>query len=237
MNYPRTRTIINILIFIGIIAIYTWFLQFNTYRQDEFWWSFFYTDNIWDFIKTTDQGKYLPSWLLHLIIHGTALLQNIHPNDNLIPKLIVGFNFATVTYFISLCATYPYGKKLSPLMTIFSFFVLSILVVQSRQTVIFYTQHFTYIFGLLPLLLAISLFARFYINKTVPHTLYFYSLTAFTVGAIHINIFISLGAILCLFALNMIILGIKHQWNTTTIIAIFKNLGKTVWIPFLCPTT
>lgn len=232
MNYPRTRTIINVLIFIGIIAVYTWFLQFNTYRQDEFWWSFFYTDNIWDFVKTTDQGKYLPSWLLHFTIHGTALLQKIHPNDNLIPKLIVGVNFATATYLISLCATYPYGKKSSPLMTVFSFFLLSIIVVQSRQTVIFYTQHFTYIFGLLPLLLAISLFARFYINKTVPHTFYFYSLAAFIIGAIHINIFISLGIVLCLFVLNIITLGIKHQWNAATIIEIFKHLGKTVWIPF-----
>ncbi|SFB92506.1 hypothetical protein SAMN02745150_01339 [Brevinema andersonii] len=232
MNYSRIRTITNILIFLGIVAVYTWFLQFNTYRQDEFWWSFFYTDNIWDFIKTTDQGKYLPSWILHFIIHGTALLQNIHPNDNLIPKLGVGINFATVTYLLSLCATYPYSKKLSPLITIFSFFLLSIIVVQSRQTVIFYTQHFTYIFGLLPFLLAISLFARFYINKTVPSTLFFYSLAAFIIGTIHISIFISLGIILFLLALNIIILGIKCQWNITTIIRTFKHLGKTVWVPF-----
>ncbi len=123
------RNILNTLIFIGIVVGFTIFLQNNTYRQDEFAWSFIYTDSIIEFIKTTDQGKYLPSWMLNFIAHGTSVLQNIHPNDNIIPKIFIGLSFATIIFVISAFSAYIYDKRLSSLMIIFSGGMVQLLVV------------------------------------------------------------------------------------------------------------
>ena len=230
-NNTTVRNILNTLIFIGIVVGFTIFLQNNTYRQDEFAWSFIYTDSIMEFIKTTDQGKYLPSWMLNLIVHGTAVLQNIHPNDNIIPKIFIGLSFATIIFLISAFSTYIYDKRLSPLMIIFSGAMVQLLVAPARQVIIFYTQHFTYIFGLIPFLLALLVFSKVYIQQKTQISKWILCVTAFFVSSIHINIFISIGTLLSILFISALINGVLYKWDFKTIGSIYQKAFKQFWAP------
>ena len=230
------RRSFNYLIFIGIVISVAYFLRFDIYEHDDFYNSFFYTSDWWEIIKSADHGRYF-SWVYQkLAVHGSSLLLNTHPNDNLVLRFIVGFNIALVVLFISQFSTKPFHKKTSPVMMIITALVLSHLYTISIQNITRYNQHFAYQSNLIIFFFIWGIIGTYFINNTLPQAKHLVknSVLALILGlSAHFNIFSSIGSIGFLVIYGIVSFAREEAWDFIKIINRFKQLGKGIYIPLL----
>ena len=230
------RRSFNWLIFIGIVISVGYFIRFDIYENDDFFISFFYTSDWWEIIKSADHGRYFSSVYQKLAVHGSSLLQNIHPNDDFVPKFVIGFNIALLTLFISQFSTKPFHKKTSPVMMIITALVLFYLYTISIQNITRYHQHFSYQSNLIFFFFIWGIIGTYFINNTLPPARHLVknSVLALLLGlSAHFNIFSSIGSIGFLVIYAVVFFGREEDWDFIKIINRFKQLGKGIYIPLL----
>ena len=230
------RRSFNWLIFIGIVISVGYFIRFDIYENDDFFISFFYTSDWWEIIKSADHGRYFSSVYQKLAVHGSSLLQNIHPNDDFVPKFVIGFNIALLTLFISQFSTKPFHKKTSPVMMIITALVLFYLYTISIQNITRYHQHFSYQSNLIFFFFVWGIIGTYFINDTLPPAKHLVknSVLALLLGlSAHFNIFSSIGSIGFLVIYGIVSFAREEAWDFIKIINRFKQLGKGIYIPLL----
>ena len=93
----KIKNIINLIIFLIISISIGIYLRYDIYEHDDIWQSFIYTPNLWDIIRTADHGRYF-SWIyMKLVVHGSSIIRNIHPDMDIVPKIVTGMNIAILS--------------------------------------------------------------------------------------------------------------------------------------------
>ena len=163
-------------------------------------------------------------------------IQNIHPNMDIFPKIVTGFNIALLSLIISRFITAPFKSKLSPLWFFLTFVILIHIYNISPQNIHRYHQHFSYQSNLIWFFLGWGVFSTYIINNTKPLSkdLLRNSFLSFMLGVTaHFNLISSIGILGVLFCYAFIIFAIKEQKNINKIFQNFKELGVGIYIPLL----
>ena len=231
-----TKKILNSIIFITIIASIAYLLRFDIYEHDDFWQSFLSDSSFWNILKSADHGRYF-SWIyMKFVVTYSMWIQNIHPNMDIFPKIVTGFNIALLSLIISRFITSPFKSKLTPLCFFITFVVLMNIYYISPQNIFRYNQHFAYQSNLIWFFLGWGVFSSYIINNTkpLPKDLLRNSFLSFMLGVTaHFNTISSIGILGVLFCYAFIIFAIKEQKNIPKIFQNFKDLGVGVYIPLL----
>ena len=230
------KSILNSIIFIAIIASIAYLLRFDIYEHDDFGQSFLYDPNFWNTLKGADHGRYF-SWIyMKYVVTYSFLIQNIHPNMDMFPKIVTGFNIALLTLIISRFITAPFKSKLSPLWFFITFLILILIYNISPRNIYRYNQHFAYQSNLIWFFLGWGVFSTYVINNTkpLPKDLLRNSFLSFMLGVTaHFNTISSISILGVLFCYAFIIFAIQEQKNINKIFQNFKDLGLGVYIPLL----
>ena len=230
------KNILNSIIFITIITIITYLLRFDIYDWDDFWQSFLYDSNFWNILKSADHGRYFSTVYQRYVITYSMWIQNIHPNMDMFPKIVIGFNIALLSLIISRFVTAPFKSKLSPLWFFLTFLILMHIYYTSPQNIHRYNQHFAYQSNLIWFFLGWGVFSTYVINNTKPLSkdLLRNSFLSFMLGVTaHFNTISSIGILGVLFCYAFIIFAIQEQKNINKIFQNFKDLGSGIYIPLL----
>ena len=222
------KNILNSIIFIAIIASIAYLLRFDIYEHDDFGQSFLYDSNFWNILRGSDHGRYF-SWIyMKFVVTYSFLIQNIHPNMDMFPKIVIGFNIALLSLIISRFVTAPFKSKLSPLWFFLTFVVLLKIYQVSPTNIYRYNQHFAYQSNLIWFFLGWGVFSTYIINNTKPLSkdLLRNSFLSFMLGVTaHFNTISSIGVLGVLFCYAFILFAIKEQNNINKIFQNFKDLG------------
>ncbi|MDK2818952.1 MAG: hypothetical protein KFW21_05845 [Spirochaetota bacterium] len=224
------KNVLNSIIFIIIVCFISYILRFDIYEHDDFAQAFLYDSNFWNILKTADHGRYF-SWIyMKIVVTYSMWIQNIHPNMDIFPKIVTGFNIALLSLIISRFITAPFKSKLSPLLFFITFLILMNIYLISPQNIYRYNQHFAYQSNLIWFFLGWGVFFSYLINNTKPLSkdLLRNSFLSFMLGVTaHFNVISSIGILGVLFCYAFIIFTIKKQ----KILQNFKNLGLGIYIP------
>ncbi len=198
----KIKNIINLIIFLIISISIGIYLRYDIYEHDDIWQSFIYTPNLWDIIRTADHGRYF-SWIyMKLVVHGSSIIRNIHPDMDIVPKIVTGMNIAILSILISLFSSKPYLKKLNPLYYIAVILSLFIIYTISLTNIYRYNQHFAYQSNLIWFALGWLNISYYFINSKIPETkkeLIKNSFLCFMLGVTaHFNTISSIGIIIVL---------------------------------------
>ncbi|MGL5253589.1 MAG: hypothetical protein ACRC9L_00975 [Brevinema sp.] len=240
VNLHKNKLLIFTILVLVTLGI-AYLLRFDIYEHDDFSQSFFYTNNLWDIIKTADHGRYF-SWIyMKIVVHGSSVLFNTHPNDNLFIKFVVGFNISMIILAMSLLFSRPFKQKLSPLLVLISTFTLfylftidSLFTIYSTQ-IWRYNQHFAYQSNFFFYLLIWGIIARYFIQGEMPlrKHLVANSFWALFLGiTAHFNILSSIATILFLFLYAIIRFYIQDK-SLRSIFSKLWKLGRDVYIPLV----
>lgn len=161
--------IVNILIFFLIVLSITLFLKYDIYEFDDFVQSFFYTYDINTLLAKADHGKYISWFFMKFICHGSSLFLNIHPNENIIPRIVVGLDFALLSYlYASLTKITSRSNYINPLIFLSAFFVSTSLTLLHPDYLMRWNQHFGYILMFIILLWFMNVFISYFLNDKLP---------------------------------------------------------------------
>lgn len=161
--------IVNISIFILIVLAIALFLKFDIYEFDDYVQSFFYTYDISTLLAKADHGKYISWFLMKLVCHGTSLFMNIHPNENIIPRIVVGLDFALLAYlYANLTKLTSRSANINPLVYLSAFFVCISLTLLHPDYLMRWNQHFGYILIFVIMLWFINVFVSYFLNDKLP---------------------------------------------------------------------
>lgn len=161
--------IVNILTFFLIVLSITLFLKYDIYEFDDFVQSFFYTYDINTLLAKADHGKYISWFFMKFICHGSSLFLNIHPNENIIPRIVVGLDFALLSYlYASLTKITSRSNYINPLIFLSAFFVSTSLTLLHPDYLMRWNQHFGYILLFIILLWFMNVFASYFLNDKLP---------------------------------------------------------------------
>lgn len=165
----NVNKIVNILIFFLIVLSVTLFLKYDIYEFDDFVQSFFYTFDINTLLAKADHGKYISWFFMKYICHGTSLLFNIHPNENIIPRIVIGLDFALLSYlYASLTKITSRSNYINPLIFLSAFFVSISLTLLHPDYLMRWNQHFGYILLFIILLWFMNVFISYFLNDKLP---------------------------------------------------------------------
>lgn len=159
--------IINIVIALLVIIGITCYLRYDIFQHDDFLQSFFYTKSLKELVLTADHGRYLSWFAMKSVVHGSSILFNVHPQDNVFGNIFRGFDFALLGYLLS-CVFYidKDKKSVNPLIYITGLGALFYYISLDFPVLVHYNQHFGYVFNLLFFFPVILLFGKSYINQT-----------------------------------------------------------------------
>lgn len=161
--------IVNILIFFLIVLAITCYLKYDIYEFDDYVQSFFYTYDINTLLAKADHGKYISWFFMKLVCHGTSMLLNTHPNENIIPRIVVGFDFALLSYlFASLTKTASREVCVNPLIFLSAFFVCISLTLLHPDFLMRWNQHFGYILLFIILMWFINVLTGYFLDDRLP---------------------------------------------------------------------
>ena len=236
MTKKTIENILNSITFITIIAIITYLLRFDIYEHDDFAMSFLYDSNFWNVLKESDHGRYFSTIYMKFVVTYSMWIQNIHPNMDVFPKIVTGFNIALLTLIISRFITAPFKSRLSPLWFLITFVILMNIYWISPTNIYRYNQHFAYQSNLIWFFLGWGVFSSYIINNTKPLSkdLLRNSFLSFMLGVTaHFNTISSIGILGVLFCYAFIVFVIQEQKNINKVFQNFKNLGRGVYIPLL----
>lgn len=232
----KLKIFANITIFIAITLSIGFFLRYDIYEHDDFNQAFIYILDLWEILKMADHGRYF-SWLyMKLTVHGSSWIQGIHPNSDLFPKFVTGFNIAILSMLISRFITFPYHKKLSPVWFLSTFFIILGIYTISLTNIYRYNQHFAYQSNLIWFFLGWGTIVYYFTNGIIPPSkdLLKNSFLAFMLGVTaHFNTIASIGAIGILLIYGIICFGKKTSWKINSIFSCFFRLGRGIAIPLI----
>ena len=145
-NHKNILTFVILTFFaIGLII----FNSVGTYTNDDWWAGFFWTKNIIDNIRFSDQGL-VWSWNFEkLLVHALPSVLHWHPQQNIFVAIVKGIDFGLMVFLLSLFFK-PSDKKIpEPLVILMNtFIVFSIIFLVDILSIIHINQHLKYIFNL-----------------------------------------------------------------------------------------
>lgn len=169
MKLSKKITLLNVFIFLAIVAIIVSFLWFDVYELDDYFQSFFYSKSIRQLLYHADHAKFLSVILMKSVCHGTSVLMKINPNDNVIPRIVIGMDFAILSYLYAKLVAISGKQRLLKPSIYLSFFigVIGLTLVHSDYLVR-WNQHFEYIFVFIIFLLFFNRVAYYFFNNKLP---------------------------------------------------------------------
>ncbi|MDD3237968.1 MAG: hypothetical protein PHV37_07730 [Candidatus Gastranaerophilales bacterium] len=161
--------IVNTVIFICIVVGVTFYLQYDIYEFDDYLQSFFYTYNPMDLWKNADHAKYISYIMQKMVCHSSSLLLGIHPNENIIPRLFVAFNFALLPFLYARLTKLSANKKYTnPLVYLTAFFICFSLTLLHTDYLLRLNQHFEYVFCFILFLLFLYPVLEYFFKEEIP---------------------------------------------------------------------